>query len=213
MSVKSRLVGVFALAASTSALAAAPSLFGSCDGDGECSAVFNRSLPEAKSLCGERPASVAWRRDSKPLLLQCMGLETDQDDNVNYVINGHDVVGLNYGRYVKISFLQQNPATPIPDKFSAVPVCAPADVDRLRTSTFVLLDKRPGGSGAPYCYNVTYVSTSDEGVRLDTNAGAVSTTDKAHFSGHISNRTRQRVKALIQVFQTWHDQQPNRDIQ
>ncbi|WP_133663804.1 hypothetical protein [Paraburkholderia sp. BL10I2N1] len=66
MSVKSRLIAVFALAASTSAFAATPSLFGSCDSDGERSAIFDRSLPEAKALCGERPASVAWRMNSSP---------------------------------------------------------------------------------------------------------------------------------------------------
>jgi hypothetical protein len=209
MFVKSRLVAIFTLAASTSAFAVTPSLFGSCDSDGECSAIFNRSLPEVKALCGERTASVAWVKDSRPLLLQCVSSATDQEDNVNYLINGRDVVGLNYGRYVKISFLQQNPATSVPDKFGSVPVCTPANVEKLHTSAFVLLDKRPGESGTSDCYDVTYLSTSGDGVRLDTNAGTVRATDRAHFSGRVSNRTRQRVERLIQLFQTWRDQQPN----
>jgi hypothetical protein len=202
--VKSRFVAAFTLAVSTSAFAVTPALMGSCDSDGECSAIFSRSLPEAKAVCGERSASVAWRKDSKPLLLQCTGSATDQEENVNYLVNGRDVVGLNYGRYVKISFLEQNPATSVPDKFGAVPVCAPANVDKLHTSTFVLLDKRPGDSGTSYCYDVTYLSTSDGGVRLDTNSGTVKATDRAHFVGYVSDRTQRRIEKLIQIFQTWH---------
>lgn len=207
MFVKSRLVVAFTFAASTSAFAVTPPLFGSCDSDGECSAVFNRSLSEAKAVCGERTASVAWRKDSEPLLLQCAGSATDQEGNVNYLVNGRNVVGLNYGRYIKISFLEQNPATSVPDKFGAVPVCAPMNMDKLHTSTFVLLDKRPRDSGASYCYDVTYLSTPGGAVRLDTNTGTVKATDKAHFVGHVSDRPRQRIERLIQVFQTWHDQQ------
>ncbi|TDN70783.1 hypothetical protein B0G77_4279 [Paraburkholderia sp. BL10I2N1] len=128
---------------------------------------------------------------------------------MNYVINGSHVVGPNYGRYVKISFLRQNLATSVPDKFGTMPVCAPANVEKLRTSTLVLVDKRPGEPGTSYCYDVTYLSTEGDSVRLDTDAGTVSATDETHFAGHISDRTLQRVKRLIQVFQTWHGQQPH----
>lgn len=209
MFAKSRLVAVFILMVSTGAFAITPSLFGNCDSDGECSAIFERSLPEAKALCGERPASVAWRKNSKPLLLQCMDSGTDQEDNLNYVVIGRDIVGLNYGRYVKISFLQQDPGTSVPDKFGTVPVCFPANLEKLRTTTFVLLDKRPGESGAPYCYDVTYLSISNDNVRLDTKAGIVKSTDRSHFLGRVTDRTRQRIERLLQVFQTWHEQQPN----
>jgi hypothetical protein len=209
MFVKSRLIAVFTLAVLTNAFAVSPPLFGSCDSDGECSAIFNHSLPEAKAVCGERSASVAWRKDSKSLLLQCMGSATDQEDNVSYLINGREVVGLNYGRYVKISFLQQNPATSVPDKFSSVPVCAPANVEKLHTSAFVLLDKRPGDLGTSYCYDITYLSTPGGGVRLDTNAGTVKAIDRTHFIGHVSDQTRQRIEKLIQVLRTWHGQQAN----
>jgi hypothetical protein len=209
MFVNSRLVAAFILLASPSAFAATPSLFGNCDSNGECSAIFSRSLPEAKALCGERTASVAWRKDSKPLLLQCMGFGTDHEDNANYVVSGPDVVGLNYGRYVKVSFLQQNPMTSIPDKFGAVPVCSPPSVEKLRTTTFVLLDKRPAKSGASYCYDVTYLNASDHSVQLDTNVRTVKPTDKSYFAGRLADRTRERVERLLQVFQTWHNQQAN----
>ncbi len=209
MFVKSRLAAVLTLTASMGALAATPSLFGSCDSNGECSAIFSRSLPEAKALCGERTASVAWRKDSTPILLQCVGSATDGEDNVSYVVNGGVVVGLDYGRYVKTSFLQQNPAASIPDKFGAVPVCAPANLEKLHKSTFVLLYKRPEEAADSYCYDVTYLTTSVGGIRLDTNAATVSATDKTYFSGHASDRTRQSVKKLMRVFQTWRDDQPN----
>jgi hypothetical protein len=208
MSAKSKLVSAFILAASTLAFAGIPALFGNCDNDGECSAIFNRSLPEAKAVCGERPASVAWTKHSKLLLLQCVGSASDQEDDMNYLVNGRDVVGLNYGRYVKISFLEQNPATPVADKFGAVPVCTPAKVDKLHVSTFVLLGKRPDKSGSSSCYDVTYLSASGSNVRLEINEGTVKFTDRAHFVGHLSDRTRQRIEKLIQVFETWHDQQP-----
>ncbi|MDH6153107.1 MULTISPECIES: hypothetical protein [Paraburkholderia] len=209
MFVKFRLAAALTLTASMSALAATPSLFGSCDSNGECSAIFSRSLSEAKALCGERITSIAWRKDSKPILLQCVGSATDGEDNVSYIVNESDVVGLNYGRYVKINFLQQNPAAPVPDKFGEVPVCVPANLEKLQKSTFVLLYKRPDETGDSYCYDITYLSSSVGGVRLDTNTGTVSATDRTYFSGHASDRTRQRVKKLIQVFQTWHDEQPN----
>jgi len=210
--VKFRLFSAFTLtvAIATSAFAATPPLFGSCDSNGECSAVFIRTLPEAKALCGDRPASVAWRKDSTLLLLQCIGSGTDREDSTSYLINGSGIVGLNYGRYVKISFMKQNPTTPIPDKFGTVPVCAPANVDKLRTSTFVLLDKRPGDSTTPYCYDVTYLITTGDSVQLDTNVGTVQTTDKSYFAERISARTRQHVERLVQIFRMWHDrQQPN----
>jgi hypothetical protein len=195
--------------ASPSAFAATPSLFGSCDSNGECSAIFNRSLPEAKALCGERTASVAWRRDSKSFLLQCVGFGTDHEDNSNYVVNGLDIVGLNYGRYVKVSLLQQSPSTLVPDKFGAVQVCSPPSLVKLRTTTFVLLDKRPTKSGASYCYDVTYLNASDHSVQLDTNVGTVKPNDKSYFAGRLTDRTRQRVERLFQAFQTWHNQQAN----
>jgi len=209
MFVKSRLAAVFTLTASMSAFAATPSLFGSCDSNGECSAIFSRSLTEAKALCGERTASVAWRKDSKPILLQCVGSATDGEGSVSYIVNGSDVVGLNYGRYVKVNFLQQNPAASVPDKFGAMSLCAPANLEKLRKSTFVLLYKRPDATADSYCYDVSYLSTLGGGVQLDTNAATVSAADRTYFSGHASNRTRLRVKKLIQVFQTWHDEQPN----
>ncbi|WP_322032669.1 hypothetical protein [Paraburkholderia sp. J76] len=191
------------------ALATTPSLFGGCDSNGECSAIFSSSLPEAKSLCGERTAFIAWRKDSKPILLQCMGSATDGEDNVSYIVNGSDVVGLNYGRYVKINFLQQNPAASVPGKFGTTPVCAPANLEKLHKSTFALLYKRPDDTADYYCYDVAYLSASSGGVRLDTNATTVSASDKNYFSGPASARTRLRVKKLTQVFQTWRTDQSN----
>jgi hypothetical protein len=209
MFVKSSVIAALTLTVSMSAFAATPSVFGSCDNNRECSAIFSRSLPEAKALCGERTASVIWRKNFQPILLQCVGAATDEEDNVSYIVNGSDVVGLNYGRSVKVNFLQQNPAASIPDKFGSVRICAPANLEKLHNSTFVLLFKRPDETGDSYCYDVTYLSTSVGGVRLDTNARTLSPTNKTYFSGHTSARTRRRVKELIQVFQTWHEEKPD----
>lgn len=139
-------------------------------------------------------------------MLQCVGSATDEEDNVSYIVNGSEGVGLNYGRYVKINFLQQNPAAPVPDKFGSVPVCVPANLEKLHKSAFVLLYKRPDETGSSYCYDITYLSTSVGGVRLETNARTVSATDRTYFSGHTPDP---RVKKLIQLFRTWHHEQPN----
>ncbi|WP_162601021.1 hypothetical protein [Paraburkholderia sp. C35] len=209
LSAKSRFAAALTLAASVTVLAATPSLVGSCDSYGECSAIFSHSVPEAKAICGERTASVAWRKNSKPFLLQCLGSATDGEDSVNYVVDGSNVTGLNYGRFVKANFLQQNPTASVPDKFGTVPTCAPANLEKLHKSTFVLLYKRPDETTDSYCYDVTYLSTSGSDIRLDTNVATVSATDRTYFSGPTSDRTRQRVNKLIQMFRTWHDNQPN----
>lgn len=208
MSVKFRLAAVLTLTASMSTLAATPALFGGCDSNGECSTIFNRSLPDVKTLCGERVTFIAWRKDSGSILLQCVGSATDGEQDVSYMVNGGNVVGLNSGRYIKINFLQSNPTASIPDKFGEMPVCAPANLEKLHKSTFVLLYKRPDDARDSYCYDITYLTSSVGGVRLDTNTGTVSTTDRTYFSGHIPDQTRQHVKKLIQMFQTWRYEQP-----
>lgn len=207
MFVKSRITAVLALTASMNAAAASPSLFGSCDDNGECSAIFIRTLPEAKALCGQRTTSIAWRKNSKPILLQCVGSATDEEDNTSYVVNGVDVVGLNYGRYVKVDFLRQNSAASVAAPLGSLPFCGPADPEKLHNSAFVLLYKRPNENQDFYCYDVTYLSTTAGGVQLDTSAGIVAATNRTYFSGHTSNRTKQRVKELSQMFETWRDEQ------
>jgi len=118
MFAKSSFIACVTIFASISAAASAvPSpLFGSCDNNGECSAVFNRSVSETQLLCGTKTASIAWRKNSAALLLQCTGSDT-AEENRNYVVDGRNVIGLNYGRYVKTHFLQQNPEGAVQHQF------------------------------------------------------------------------------------------------
>ncbi|MFM0647418.1 hypothetical protein PQR14_24120 [Paraburkholderia bryophila] len=187
---------------------AAPPLFGSCDNDGECSAVFDRSVPEAQSLCGSKTTSIAWRKNATELLLQCTGSDT-AENNRNYVVDDSNVIGLSYGRYVKISFLQQNPSAAVPDKFGSTLVCAAADIEKLHTSTFVLLDKRPGESGTSYCYGITYLAFKSGAFQLSTNKNSISASDHEHYLAHVSSQTKQRAQRLLEVFRKWQGEQPN----
>jgi len=210
MFAKSSFIACVTIFASISAAASAvPSpLFGSCDNNGECSAVFNRSVSETQLLCGTKTASIAWRKNSAALLLQCTGSDT-AEENRNYVVDGRNVIGLNYGRYVKTHFLQQNPEGAVPDKFGSTPVCTAANKEKLLTSTFVLLDKRPGESGVPYCYDITYLSPISGAFQLNTNAGPVSANDQDHFLANISGQKKQYIQRLIEVFSKWRIEQAN----
>lgn len=204
MFVKSSLVAWFAAFASISAVAstATAPLFGSCDADGECSAVFDRSVKETRPICGANIASIAWRKNSSVVLLQCVGSDT-AEENKNFLVDGDSVIGLNYGRYVKVGFLQQSQDVVVPDKFGSTPLCSPADRKKLSESMFVLLDKRPGESGTAYCYDITYLSSVAGVFHLDTNAGPIIANDRDHFMARVPSRTKRQIKRLVEIFSGW----------
>lgn len=120
MFAKLDFVACFAALASlnAAALGAPMPLFGSCDANGECSAEFNRSLQETRPVCGVEVAAIAWRKNSSVALLQCVGPDT-AEENKNFLVDGDNVSGLNFGRYIKVGFLQQSQGVAVPDKFGS----------------------------------------------------------------------------------------------
>lgn len=204
MPAKRDFVACFAAVASLNAgaLGATIPLVGSCGADGECSAVFDQSMKETRPVCGAKIASIAWQKNSSVVLLQCVGSDT-AEENKNYFVDGDKVIGLNYGRYVKVGFLKQSQDVTAPDKYGTTPLCSPVDTKKLSESMFVLLDKRPGESGAAYCYDVTYLSSVAGAFHVDTNAGPILPNDRDHFMVRVPSQTKRQVKRLVHMFSGW----------
>ena len=204
MFAKRDFVVCFAALASLNAVAlgAPMPLFGNCDANGECSAEFTRPLQETRPVCGTNIVSIAWRKNSSVILLQCVGSDT-AEENKNFLVDGDSVIGLNYGRYVKVGFLQQSQDVVVPDRFGSTPLCSPADRKKLSASMFVLLDKRPGESGMAYCYDITYLSSVAGVFHLDTNASPIIANDRDHFMARVPSRTKRQIKRLVEIFSGW----------
>ncbi|RDK01852.1 hypothetical protein DLM46_15945 [Paraburkholderia lacunae] len=111
---------------------------------------------------------------------------------------------LNYGRFIIKSAIERNPNLKVPDKFSSRGLCEPIDVTKLKTSDFLLLDKRPTDSNEdPYCYDPTYLEVGGGKLTIATSRGPATRSDLEHVVNSVSALDRKRLMRVLDTLRQW----------
>lgn len=184
-------------------------LVGSCNSEQECVVSIHFSEPAQHGLCESSDLSVLWVRESGKYLIQCRSGDTSED-NVVWVIDlSAKFFGrLNYGRFITKSAIEKNPNLKIPEKFRSRGLCGAIEMTKLKTSDFLLLDKRPSDSDeGSYCYDPTYLQVGDGKLTISPSRGAVTRGDFEHAVNPVSALDRKSLNHVLDTLRQWQLQQ------
>ncbi len=180
-------------------------LVGDCNGRNECVVTANGKISRKDRLCESANLSTLWIKGSEKYLIQCRGGDTAEDNVVWIVDTRAGFFGrLDYGRFIKKSTLEKNPDVEIPDQFRARNLCDPIDVNKLESSDFVLLDKRPTDKDDnPYCYAPTYLTLKSGKLAIEISVDGVTRHDPDHAVHSVSTRDRKNLNSLLSTLRQW----------
>jgi hypothetical protein len=166
--------------------------------NGECVVFINDKTPAAEALCDDAPVTIRWIDGENVFLTTCAATGT-AEQNTNFLSDaaGNHASKLVYGRPVLKQFVRQRPEGPVPDKFAPRPYCTPPSLQKVATSTFVLLDKLPANTQNGYCFEPTYVYYDQGQIAIDTAKGKIAVSDKDYFGAPLTAQQRSNLTALI----------------
>jgi hypothetical protein len=171
-----------------------------CDNNNLCSAFFENESAKVEKFCNPSHFSITWKRGREIYLFQCRGRGTTEGENKNWIVDiQHNIYfKVGYGRFYDQNKLIANPDIRIPDSFQARPLCHPAIDEKLRTSDFVLLDKRPSDDEQnPYCYEPTYLTISGGQFHILTSEGTLHRSDADHQMYKASASEKMGLQTLL----------------
>ncbi|WGS50869.1 hypothetical protein LFL96_05025 [Paraburkholderia sp. D15] len=166
-----------------------------CNSYGVCAGQIFLKGTSATNLCDSDTMTIAWRKTQGTMLMVCNSKDTAEDNNA-YVVSKSSVVGLNFGRYVDMVAIASNPNIEIPDQFSSKPLCAPASMEKLNSSDFLLLNKVPRNGS--YCYDVAYLKVKDNSpLQIEIENKYVKPGDSDFYSGKLK---QEKIKSARKIF-------------
>ena len=183
-------------------------LLGNCDDHSECSVNLNVSGHELDDMCDYPDFSAFWIRGGDRYLVQCRNGGTSEE-NLVWVIDAKygKFWELNFGRFFKKSMLELESNLKIQEKFWLLDLCHLAKTSKLKSSYFVLLDKKPTNIEAnPYCYEPVYLSFQGGRLTIETNDGRFKHSDTDHVAHAVSDHDRARLRHLLDIIRKWNPQ-------
>ncbi|WP_162877995.1 SH3 domain-containing protein [Trinickia diaoshuihuensis] len=169
--------------------------------NGECVVFVNDKPPAAEALCDGVAVTIRWTVGGNVFLTTCEDAGT-VEQNTNFLSDaaGNHAIKLVYGRPVLKQFVRQHPGGPVPDKFAPRPYCTPPLLQKVATSAFILLDKRPASTENGYCFEPTYVHYDKGQVTIDTAKARIAVSNKDYYGEPPTAQQQSNLAALIHQY-------------